>query len=153
LKAALKREIERLEHMTTHDLRAKYAALFGEQPAQTSTKQLRGRIAWRMQAQASAGLSDRAKARATELANELDLRVRAPREDPDPTPDRDARLPMPGTKLTRAYRGNTIHVTVLEEGFHYAGATYRSLSAVAKAATGAHWNGFAFFGLAKKGGR
>jgi hypothetical protein len=28
---------------------------------------------------------------------------------------------------------------------------YRSLTAVAKEITGAHWNGYSFFGLAKKG--
>ncbi|QYU71148.1 DUF2924 domain-containing protein [Leptolyngbya sp. 15MV] len=42
-------------------------------------------------------------------------------------------------------------VTVLPHGFEYEGKTYRSLSAVATAITGSHWNGFLFFGLTKKG--
>ena len=57
----------------------------------------------------------------------------------------DPRLPMPGTILTRDYRGQTLQVEVLAEGFAYAGQTYKSLSAVAKAVTGAHCNGFWFF--------
>ena len=52
---------------------------------------------------------------------------------------------MPGTVLTRDYRGQSLQVEVLAEGFAYAGQSYKSLSAVAKAVTGAHCNGFHFF--------
>jgi hypothetical protein len=41
-------------------------------------------------------------------------------------------------------------VRVLENGFEWNGVVYRSLSAVAKAVTGTHWNGKLFFGLAKR---
>ena len=37
---------------------------------------------------------------------------------------------------------------VLDDGFEFEGKRYRSLTAVAKAATGSHWNGRHFFGLA-----
>jgi len=57
----------------------------------------------------------------------------------------DPRLPMPGTILTREYNGHTLQVEVLAEGFAYAGQSYQSLSAVAKAVTGAHCNGYHFF--------
>jgi hypothetical protein len=60
---------------------------------------------------------------------------------------------MPGAVLTREYRGQTIQVTVLPEGFEYDGEVYRSLTAVAKAITGSHWNGPLFFGLRKTGGK
>jgi len=59
----------------------------------------------------------------------------------------DARLPMPGALLTREYRGRTIRVRVLPNGFDFEGTIYRSLSAVAQAVTGAHWNGYLFFGI------
>ena len=59
----------------------------------------------------------------------------------------DDRLPMPGALLTRDYRGRTIRVRVLPKGFDYEGTVYRSLSAVAQAVTGAHWNGYLFFGI------
>jgi hypothetical protein len=61
--------------------------------------------------------------------------------------ERDPRLPEPGTVLERDYQGKTIKVTVLEDGFRYQGETYRSLSTVAREATGTIWNGFLFFHL------
>jgi len=41
--------------------------------------------------------------------------------------------------------GLPILATVLDDGFEYRGKTYRSLSAVAREATGTIWNGFLFF--------
>lgn len=61
------------------------------------------------------------------------------------------RLPAPGTVLRRSFKGAEHEVTVLPNGFEYEGKAYRSLSAVATAITGSHWNGFLFFGLTKKG--
>ena len=60
------------------------------------------------------------------------------------------RLPVAGTVLTRTYRGRRVEVRLLTSGFAYGGQTYRSLSAVAKAVTGSHWNGLLFFGLTKQ---
>jgi hypothetical protein len=42
-----------------------------------------------------------------------------------------------------------LQVKVLTKGFEYDGALYRSLSAVAKAITGSHCNGYLFFRLIK----
>jgi hypothetical protein len=53
--------------------------------------------------------------------------------------------------LRRTFKGAEHEVTVLPHGFEHEGKTYRSLSAVATAITGSHWNGFLFFGLTKKG--
>ena len=61
-----------------------------------------------------------------------------------PTPS-DDRLPPPGTILTRPYKGQTVQVQILTSGFAYQGQVYPSLSAVAKAVTGSHTNGFLFF--------
>ena len=57
----------------------------------------------------------------------------------------------PGTRLIREWNGRTIAVEVLEEGFHYEKRTWRSLSEIAKAVTGAHWSGPRFFGLKRHG--
>jgi len=59
--------------------------------------------------------------------------------------EHDDRLPPPGTILTRPYKGRLLQVQVLPEGFEYDGQVYASLSAVAKAITGSHCNGFLFF--------
>ena len=63
---------------------------------------------------------------------------------------RDDRLPMPGTVLRRVFKGREHHVTILADAFEYDGETYRSLSAIAHAITGAHWNGYHFFGIQKR---
>jgi hypothetical protein len=65
-------------------------------------------------------------------------------------PVRDPRLPKPGSVLLRDYRGLRLTVTVLERGFEWNGQTFSSLSAVAKAITGQHWNGRLFFGLTRR---
>ncbi|OWK39939.1 DUF2924 domain-containing protein [Fimbriiglobus ruber] len=64
----------------------------------------------------------------------------------------DERLPPPGTIITRPYKGRTLHVRVLATGFEHDGTVYTSLSAVAKAITGSHCNGFRFFRLDAKDG-
>lgn len=52
------------------------------------------------------------------------------------TRERDPRLPAPGTVLTRKYKDREIRVTVLEDGFRWDGKEYRSLTAIARLATG-----------------
>ena len=61
---------------------------------------------------------------------------------------RRARLELKsGTRLVREWRGRTYEVLVLEDGFSWQGARYRSLSAVARKITGTPWSGPLFFGL------
>ena len=60
---------------------------------------------------------------------------------------RDKRLPIPGTVISKVYKGTIVNVKVMDKGFEYEGKTYRTLSSVAGAITGQHWNGYLFFGL------
>jgi hypothetical protein len=150
------KQVDALGDMTVAELREKYLEVFGEESRSKHKDFLRKRITWRLQANEDGGLSERARRRAEELANDSDLRLLAPvaRTVTRPfTPSHDRRLPMPGTVLTREYRGGTIAVTVLDTGFEYQGTVYRSLTAVAKAVTGTHWNGFHFFGVGGKEGK
>jgi hypothetical protein len=48
-------------------------------------------------------------------------------------------------------KGETLQVQVLHRGFAYNGQVFKSLSAVAKAITGSHCNGFWFFALGQHG--
>jgi len=156
--------VSELRRMTVTELRQKYAEVFREQTRSYHKDFLVRRIAWRVQANAEGGLPDRARQRALEIANDADLRTRAPGPATPPTPAKlaaargngvtthvevpaDARLPMPGALLTRNYKGRTIRVRVLPKGFDYDGTVYRSLTAIAEAVTGVHWNGYLFFGL------
>jgi hypothetical protein len=52
-----------------------------------------------------------------------------------------------GMHLVREWNGRTYQVEVLEKGFQLDGKPYRSLSAIARKITGAHWSGPRFFGL------
>jgi hypothetical protein len=55
---------------------------------------------------------------------------------------------MPGTTLIREWDRHEYRVTVTSDGlYELGGKRYKSLSATAKAITGTHWSGPAFFGL------
>jgi hypothetical protein len=106
-------------------------------------------------------LSERARLRAGDIADDRDLRVRAPKEfvaRPDSGsanidrkgPPKDYRVPVAGTLLTRRLGDQQIVVKVLAEGFEYEPRCYRSLSAIAREVTGTRWNGLLFFGLAER---
>jgi hypothetical protein len=154
-------EIEKLRRMTVRQLREKHLEVFGEETRSHHKAALFKRIAWRIQALAGGGLSERARQRALEIANDADLRIRPPRPSNDAIappadgrtvvqriePGGDSRLPMPGTILVREYRGKPITVAVRENGFEYQDKIYGSLSAIAREVTGTRWNGFLFFGL------
>ena len=55
--------------------------------------------------------------------------------------------PVTGTRFHRIWRGERYEVTSVDGGFVWNGRQFKSLSAVAKAITGQHWNGKLFFGL------
>lgn len=152
------KELALLERMSVDRLRAKYVEVFSESTNSRHKQWLVKRIIWRMQANAEGGLSERARLRAMELANDADLRVTAPRES-KLTADAERRTMtvattvkpstelLPGTVIHRHYKGRTIRVTALADGFEFEGERYKSLTAVAEVVTGKHWNGFHFFGL------
>ena len=157
----LRLEIEALKRMTVGQLRRKHQELFGEETRSNHKEFLFKRIAWRMQAMAEGGLSERARRRAMEVANDADIRIRAPKNlfaaQPLPSlkhatitsidPTEDPRLPKSGSVLSRDYKGRRISVRVRADGFEYEGKLYTSLSAVAREVTGTKWNGFLFWGL------
>jgi hypothetical protein len=149
-------EIAGLQTLKTRALKARYRDLFGEDSRSSNQTHLVRRIAWRLQAIALGDLSERARVRAAELACDADLRLRPTAEvcqhlhrtDLPPIPCvSDSRIPPVGHTLTRQYRGRTVQVTIVSQGFEWNGRVYGSLSAVAWHATGTRWNGYAFFGL------
>ena len=156
MKTSMQMQLFKLPEMSTGELAERYTQLFG-QPTRTRHKAyLIRKIAWRLQALAEGDLSERAKRRAEELANDADVRLTSPRGT---GPQREAsaslfvagasdpRLPAPGGAIVRQYKGRTVRVLVTEDGFDYEGERYKSLTAVAKAVSGSHCNGFRFFGL------
>ena len=153
-------EIEKLRRASLAALREKHWEVFQEETRCRHREHLFRRIAWRLQALAEGDLTERARERAHQIARDADLRTVAPREfftvggEPVRTargdgsrPQRDNRLPLPGTLLSRKWKGRNLLVEVLEEGFRFENRVYSSLSAIAVAITGTRWNGLAFFGL------
>ena len=155
--------IENLAQLNVAALKIKYREVFGEASKSSNKDFLFRRIAWRLQANAEGDLSDRARQRVLEIADDADLRTRAPRAFlagsagggfipvvDRSQPQKDWRLPAPGTLITRRLNDRQIVVKVLQDGFEYESRRYRSLSAIAREVTGTRWNGLLFFGLAER---
>jgi len=157
------RAIEKTRRLTVTALKIRYQKVFGEAARSSHRQFLFRRIAWQLQAKAEGNLSERARCRAAEIVEDADLRTqtpkgfwswpaektRAPRLN-RARPQRDWRLPKPGTLLSRRYQGHEVLVKVLSEGFEYQARLYRSLSAIAREVTGTRWNGLLFFGLTER---
>ena len=153
--------IEELRELNVAALRTKYRQVCGEESKSFNKPFLFRRIAWRLQASAEGDLRERARHRAAGIAEDADLRIRAPKGFLNPSasvprtvdrsrPARDWRLPPPGTLLTRRFHHRQIVVKILDQGFEYDSRRYRSLSAIAREVTGTRWNGLLFFGLAER---
>lgn len=156
-------EVEALRELSTDQLREKWTEVWNEPCRSRNKGFLQKRVAWKIQANAYGGLSQRALDRAREIADETLLKIRSPstpivegktigtimrRKSLRPICNtNDRRLPCAGSVITRSYEGRTIAVSVLDKGFEWEGRFFRSLSAVARAVTGSHWNGFLFFGI------
>jgi len=156
----IQKEVANLEQMTVAELRRKYTEVYKEPTRSHNREHLVMRIAWRLQAEQEGGISERAKRRAAKIANEADLRTNAPQSTKKEIAGvtvkgtlpvkHDSRIPMPGTIITRKYKGRILHVHVRHEGFEFENKLYRSLTALATEITGSHWNGYNFFKLKKK---
>lgn len=151
----LRAELDELQRLSIVELQRRYVALFGKTPRASHRLFLLRRVAWKIQEQKVSGLSTEARRRLTELTNQLDplteMATKARRRVKTQTKrrgqPREIRLPKPGALIRRVYKGREIVVRVLQTGFEYEGERYRSLSAIAKTITSAHWNGLLFFGL------
>lgn len=146
--ASLVRRLAEIQAMTTGQLRAEFERLSGRPTGSWNREWLRRKVSWLVQE------SLRQKSDAVgipTLAREVRDQPRSRRLDAPievlPSPVRDPRLPKPGSVLVRRYKGLVLTVRVEADGFTWNGSTYKSLSAVAAAITGQHWNGRLFFNL------
>ena len=158
------KEIAAMKQMAVGQLRDRSAEVFGETTNTRNKQWLLKKIIWRIQSIAEGDISERARARAIEIVSDAEIRRRppkapatnpeAPRSAPIPIPvSLDNGVPIPGSLITREYKGRLLEVLVLGEGFEYAGEKFKSLSAVAKRITGSHCNGCLFFTLRRRGDR
>jgi hypothetical protein len=158
------KELAVLERMTVKELKTRYAEVFGEETRAHNKSWLLKRIVWRVQVLAEGDLSERARQRAAELACDADLRLSPPRvvspkqvapgstRSGQPGIAADDSVLVPGSIISRDYKGQNYQVLVRPHGFEFDGEIYRSLSAIAKKITGQHCSGNYFFRLPKAGG-
>lgn len=157
-------DIGQLPRLGPAELQAVHREIFGAEHAVANCQHLRRKIAWHIQAAKEGGLPEAVRSVAILIARGTELRTRvsenALRRDAIPAQlsattkvagqPQDARLPMPGSLIAKNYKGRTLVVKVLDDGFEYEDRHYTSLSTIACEITGTRWNGFAFFGLGKE---
>jgi hypothetical protein len=155
--AALVQRLVEIQAMPTGQLRTEFQRLSGRATGSWNREWLRRKLSWLTQTTAR---QDSDGVELPTLVTEVRDQPRSPRLDApiQVLPGRgvrDPRLPRPGTEIVRVYRGLRLTVRVLEGGFEWNGTPYTSLSAVARAITGCHWNGRLFFGLTprRRGGK
>ena len=132
--------IEDIEAMDRTALIAVWSETFGTPvPKRLSRPFLRRFLAFEAQARQSRGLPKGFADKLRKAASD----------------DGDARGPAlkPGGRLIREWNGVTHAVDVIEGGFLWDGQRHSSLSAIARAITGARWSGPRFFGLRRSSSR
>jgi hypothetical protein len=142
--AEVSRMLEAVVDLTPDELRKEWRRLYRSQPPRLSRDLLVRAIAYRIQELRYGGLSKVTRRKLASLVEVRDCGAELAKEG--------AQRIRAGARLIREWNGRTHTVMVEEDGFSYAGQTYRSLSAVARDITGARWSGPRFFGLAVKKG-
>jgi len=145
-------EIMALKSASAEELLKRYKELYGEDSTSSHKLYLWRKVAYKLQEREYGSLSAKAKNRLKSFIEEYDpINNKALRPDnpvvSQTAPGKDKRIPIPGTVITKDYKGSNYKIKVLEAGFEYSGKIYKTLSAIAKEITGAHWNGYLFFNL------
>src|SRR5437762_8524486 len=110
------RELGRLPGMDAQALRRRYREVFGEEARTTHQQQLIRRIGWKLQALSQGDISEAARQRALQIAQDGETGIYLPSAmvpiGREKTSTRNARLPAPGSELRRQYRDRTVIVKV-----------------------------------------
>ncbi|MBL0320115.1 MAG: DUF2924 domain-containing protein [Alphaproteobacteria bacterium] len=135
-------ELANLRTMTSDDLRKLWKDLYKTESPRANKQYLTKRIAYRIQEVAYGGNTTEIETRLSAKVDEYFGKGGKSK--------RAYKKAITGSVLVRIYHGIEHQVAVLDDGYHYQGCKYRSLSAIAKKITGMAWSGNAFFGLNKK---
>lgn len=151
MKPSVSEEIMTLKNQPPNIIKTRYKELFpGVELPSNNAVLLWRKIDYRLQEIEYGGLSAETTNRINELIDQYDpinnrlIRPQKPQKAKKSN-ERDTRLPIPGAVIRKEYKGKVLEVKVLENGFVYEEKPYKTLSAVAKAVTGDHWNGYNFF--------
>ena len=129
---SVQRQLLALAQMDKEELISKWKDLFGKNPPEYGPVFMRRRLAYRIQELFYGGLPEMLK---TQMLEQKKLQKR------------NAGIFKPGNRIIREWHGAAHEVIIRNNGVEYQGVIYRSLTAVAKKITGAHWNGKTFFGV------
>lgn len=127
------KQVMALKNLSLSELDKLWAKMFDAPPAFGAKPYMIPKLAYKIQELAYGGLDAESEKKLKYEANRLDKNKKY--------------SPMVGTKIVKEYKGKTIEVTVVEEGFSYEGVIFKSLSAVAQKVTGTKWNGLKFFNI------
>jgi hypothetical protein len=132
--------LSRLPKLDLRELREEWRFLYKTDASPHLSRELLIRaVAYRMQEVALGGLRPEPQRQLRQIAQELKQTAEGAK--------RFRPQLKPGTRLLREWQGRTYEVVVLDDGFCWQGAQYRSLSAIARKITGTAWSGPLFFGL------
>ena len=138
-KNSIAAQLAALPNLPMHELWALWDQYFPRRPMRVVRRHLEARIAYRLQEKALCGLAPEIKNYLADCG-EKHSKIKTGRGP-------EVRL-LPGTTLIREWDRAEYRVTVLPDGsYELNGQRYRSLSAAARAITGTHWSGPAFFGV------
>jgi len=135
-------KLEGLQKLSLKELQTEWRRHYRLEPPRRISRGLLIRaVAFKIQEQIHGGLKGPVKRKLKAMMASIDT-------------GSDAKTPTathlkPGIRLIREWQGKRYDVLVLENGFEFHGQTYRSLTAIAREITGAHWSGPRFFGLNK----
>lgn len=135
----IEKELIAIGSMSLTELGERWDICFEEPAPPLPLSILRRALAYHLQAQAFGDL-------AASVDQMLDRLADSPSVPP---PEPEIRLKA-GTRLLREWNGTVHAVLVLESGFEWSGARYRSLSEIARKITGVQWSGPRFFGVKRR---
>ena len=136
---AIERKLDRIRSIGHAELRLEWQQLYGIDAPRISRDLLVLGLGYRLQEIEHGGLGKATRRKLQTMAKALRTTGRV-----GPMPSLSLK---PGARLLREWNGRTHIVTVMEDGFEFAGTSYASLSKIAKKITGTHWSGPRFFGL------
>lgn len=148
------KQIADLRNLTHDELLQLWRTLNGDDPPAYNRQFIVKRLAYRIQEIAYGGLSESAYEKMDEALKRHGYDENGmPVRNPNRRTSSSRNLPVIGSKLVREWNGKRYEVTAMRDGFEFDGRKYRSLTAIAKAITGTHWNGRKFFGVAGRNSR
>lgn len=133
--AKVNSKLAALELLTMEELTPIWRKYFDNDPVRFQRDYMVRRIAYQIQSRAYGGLPKTIRNKLKRLAEDGQQTVR------------EQIQVKPGTRLMREYKGERIHVAVLENGFEFKGRRYKSLTAIATELMGSRTSGPKFFGL------